>query len=92
MEDGEGNVWVATFDGLDRFRELAIPRISVAEGLLASLVFSVQASPDGSTWVGTQAGLANGRAAVSSLLTPVKAPSTIGTAVSENILGAAQEK
>ena len=29
FEDREGNVWVSTEDGLDRFREFAVPTISV---------------------------------------------------------------
>ena len=33
FEDREGNIWVATVDGLDRFRELAVPTLSVKQGL-----------------------------------------------------------
>jgi ligand-binding sensor domain-containing protein len=33
LEDREGSIWVATVDGLDRFREYAIPTISVQQGL-----------------------------------------------------------
>ena len=33
FEDREGNVWVATTGGLDRFRELPVTTISVKQGL-----------------------------------------------------------
>ena len=33
FEDREGNIWVATGDGLDRFRDFAVPTISVKQGL-----------------------------------------------------------
>ena len=33
FEDREGNIWVATIDGLDRFRDFAVPTISVKQGL-----------------------------------------------------------
>jgi ligand-binding sensor domain-containing protein len=33
FEDREGNIWVATVDGLDRFRELAVPTITTKQGL-----------------------------------------------------------
>jgi signal transduction histidine kinase/ligand-binding sensor domain-containing protein len=56
-EDHEGNIWVATLDGLDRFRELAVPTVSVKQGLSAPLVWSVLAATDGSVWLGTGGGL-----------------------------------
>ncbi len=56
-EDREGNIWVATADGLDRFRDFAIPTISVKQGLSKSWVGSVLASRDGSVWLGTTSGL-----------------------------------
>src|SRR5208337_2666697 len=33
FEDCEGNVWIASLRGLDRFRDIAVPTISVAQGL-----------------------------------------------------------
>ena len=33
FEDREGNIWVATSDGLDRFRDFAVSTISVKQGL-----------------------------------------------------------
>ena len=56
FEDKEGNIWVATHDGLDRFRNIAIPTISVAQGLSHSLVLSVLATKE-SIWMATQNGL-----------------------------------
>ena len=38
FEDREGNIWVATVDGLDRFRDFAVPTISVKQGLSNAIV------------------------------------------------------
>ncbi|MDT7816697.1 MAG: hypothetical protein QOJ42_6613 [Acidobacteriaceae bacterium] len=57
FEDREGNIWVATVDGLDRFRDFAIPTISVKQGLSNASVVSVLAARDGSMWFGTRDGL-----------------------------------
>jgi signal transduction histidine kinase/sugar lactone lactonase YvrE len=57
FEDREGNIWVATLNGLDRFRDFAIPTISVKEGLSNAIVWSVLAARDGSVWLGTPDGL-----------------------------------
>ena len=57
FEDREGNIWVATSDGLDRFRDFAIPTISVKQGLSNAAVESVLAARDGSVWLGTLDGL-----------------------------------
>jgi signal transduction histidine kinase/ligand-binding sensor domain-containing protein len=64
FEDREGSIWVATGDGLDRFRESAIVSYSVNQGLSNDRVSSVLAASDGSVWVGTGDGLnrwSNGR-------------------------------
>src|SRR6201993_4251167 len=57
LEDREGSIWVATYDGMDRFREYAIPTISTKEGLSNAVALSVLASKDGSVWIGTSGGL-----------------------------------
>ena len=57
FEDREGDIWVATLDGLDRFRDFAVPTISVKQGLSNAVVISVLAANDGSIWLGTIDGL-----------------------------------
>ncbi len=57
LEDREGSIWVATYDGIDRFREYAVPSISTKQGLSSAVALSVLASKDGSVWIGTTGGL-----------------------------------
>jgi signal transduction histidine kinase/ligand-binding sensor domain-containing protein len=57
FEDREGNIWVATLNGLDRFRDFAVPTISVKQGLSNAIVWSVLAAKDGTVWLGTPDGL-----------------------------------
>ncbi len=67
FEDREGNVWVATTGGLDRFRELPVATISVKQGLSSDAAQSVLAATDGSIWVGAHDGLTrwkNGEATI----------------------------
>lgn len=51
-EDREGNLWVVTSQGVDRFADTPVASISVAEGLCSSEASSVLASRDGSVWSG----------------------------------------
>lgn len=51
FEDREGNIWVATTDGLDRFRDFAVPTLSVNQGLSSAVVQSILADKDGSIWL-----------------------------------------
>lgn len=57
FEDREGNIWVATRGGLDRFRAPAVRTISVKQGLSSIRTTSVLASADGGVWIGAADGL-----------------------------------
>jgi signal transduction histidine kinase/ligand-binding sensor domain-containing protein len=57
FEDAEGNIWVATLTGLDRFRPIVVASMSTRQGLSADTVLSVLATRDSSVWLGTVAGL-----------------------------------
>jgi len=57
FEDREGSIWVATANGLDRFREYAIPTISKKQGLSNSNTTCTIAARDGSVWLGLTDGL-----------------------------------
>jgi signal transduction histidine kinase/ligand-binding sensor domain-containing protein len=57
FEDGEGNIWVATIEGLDRFRDFAIPTFSDRQGFSSRGLFSIMAARDGSLWLGASNGL-----------------------------------
>jgi signal transduction histidine kinase/ligand-binding sensor domain-containing protein len=67
FEDREGNIWVATTGGLERFRERAVTTISAEQGLSSDLTTSVLAATDGSIWVAAHDGLTewkNGRTTI----------------------------
>ena len=57
LEDREGNIWVASTGGLDRFRELPVSTVSVKQGLSSDASQSVLAATDGSIWIGAHQGL-----------------------------------
>src|SRR5215469_251903 len=57
LEDREDNTWVATFDGIDRFREYASFTITTMEGLSSNVAWSVLGAKDGSVWIGTDGAL-----------------------------------
>lgn len=57
FEDREGNVWVATPNGFDRFRAFSVVMMSTTQGLSTDSVTSVLAARDGSVWLGTANGL-----------------------------------
>ncbi len=57
FEDREGNIWVATVNGLDRFRDYAAATITVNQGLSSASVASVLVAGDGSVWLSTRGGL-----------------------------------
>jgi signal transduction histidine kinase len=52
FEDHEGNVWVATTKGMDKFRETRVVSFSRSEGLSADLTNSLLAARDGTIWIG----------------------------------------
>ncbi len=51
-EDREGDLWVATTQGVDRFADTPVASVSVAEGLCSAEAESVVAARDGSIWTG----------------------------------------
>jgi signal transduction histidine kinase/ligand-binding sensor domain-containing protein len=51
LEDREGNVWVGTDAGLDRFRDPAVIDFSKRQGL-SNTAYSVLAAKDGNVWIG----------------------------------------
>jgi ligand-binding sensor domain-containing protein/signal transduction histidine kinase len=57
FEDHEGNIWVVTENGLDRFRDFAVPTFSVGQGLSNVNVEAVLAARDGSVLLATAGGL-----------------------------------
>ena len=57
FEDREGNTWVATVDGLDRFRDFAVAKFGPSQGLASPTVWSVLSARDGSIWLGTSGSL-----------------------------------
>src|SRR5262249_26016524 len=53
----EGNIWVSTDEGLDRFREFPVSTFTAKQGLSNSSLASVLADKDGSVWIATAGGL-----------------------------------
>ncbi len=57
FEDHEGNIWIVTNNGLDRFRETAVPLLDVRQGVSNDLVSAILAANDGTLWISTFRGL-----------------------------------
>ena len=57
FEDHEGTIWVATSEGLDRFRQLPITTLTVKQGISNATTNSVLVARDDSVWIGTGDGL-----------------------------------
>jgi signal transduction histidine kinase/ligand-binding sensor domain-containing protein len=51
LEDREGNVWVATTSGLDRFRDVKVATVTTREGLPFRHVGAVTSSSKGGVWL-----------------------------------------
>ena len=51
FQDREGDIWVATTEGLDRFRDITVATYSVKQGLTTAQVDSILAARDGSIWM-----------------------------------------
>jgi signal transduction histidine kinase/ligand-binding sensor domain-containing protein len=56
-EDTEGNIWIATTEGIDCFRNVRVTTFSTRQGLNANLVDSVLAARDGTIWIGNHGSL-----------------------------------
>ena len=54
FRDREGNVWVCTNNGLDRFHDLSVTAVPVKHGLTNAYIESVLPAKDGSVWLGTR--------------------------------------
>ena len=53
FEDREGNIWVASGSGLDRFRDFTVATFSVNQGLSSPRIQSVVADQAGGVWLST---------------------------------------
>jgi ligand-binding sensor domain-containing protein len=53
FEDREGDIWVVTPNGIDRFRDFAVPTISITQGLSEVSVWSALAAKEGGILVAT---------------------------------------
>jgi signal transduction histidine kinase/ligand-binding sensor domain-containing protein len=51
FEDREGNVWVASSSGLDRFRDVKVATLTTRESLPGGNVKAIAASRDGGVWI-----------------------------------------
>jgi signal transduction histidine kinase/ligand-binding sensor domain-containing protein len=57
FQDAEGDVWVTTVEGLDRFRDLVATTLTKKQGLSRSLVGSILSDKNGTVWLATFGGL-----------------------------------
>ena len=56
-EDHEGDIWTATSEGIDCFRNIRVTTFSTRQGLSTNLVDSVLAARDGTIWIGNHGAL-----------------------------------
>ena len=57
FRDREGNVWVSTTEGLDRFRDQAVATFTKKQGLSTELALSALSDKAGNLWLATIEGL-----------------------------------
>ena len=57
LEDREGTIWIATTNGVDRFRDVVVPTYSIQQGLSNETVTAVLAAKNDAIWIGTLDGL-----------------------------------
>jgi signal transduction histidine kinase/ligand-binding sensor domain-containing protein len=57
FQDREGNIWVGTNSGLDRFREFSATPATLRQGFSSLFIMAVLASRDGSIWLRTVDGV-----------------------------------
>ncbi len=57
FQDVEGNLWIATAEGIDNLRDLQVASYTIREGLSADGATSVLGARDGSLWIGNVEGL-----------------------------------
>ncbi len=57
IEDREGNLWIGSTNGLTRVAEARVISFTMAEGLLADKVRTVNADSTGTLWIGTGRGV-----------------------------------
>jgi PAS domain S-box-containing protein len=70
FEDREGNLWLATSEGVDCFRDVPVVSFSMHEGLTGGMVESILATRDGTIWMGNHSGLDYLRGGVVSSIGP----------------------
>jgi ligand-binding sensor domain-containing protein/signal transduction histidine kinase len=81
FEDREGTVWVATDNGLDRFRESPVSSLSEWQGRSSAPPTSILAARDGSIWIGTMDGLKRWKDGQMTLYRTRNAPSLPGDSI-----------
>ena len=86
-EDREGNLWVATSQGVDYFRDLRVTSYTRREGLPSEEVDSVLASRDGTIWAGGPGGLSAIRGKVVTTVKPRNVAGSLITSVIEDHAG-----
>lgn len=58
FEDREGNIWLATSEGLERLSDVRVITYATRDGLPSDNVGTVAAGSEGRIWIGTSGGLA----------------------------------